>query len=709
MYNNGMSLFAEFLKDFQAVLKNDPAARGVPDVLFNYAGFHAIVAYRVIHRMWTMGMRTLPRLMSQVVRWLTGVEIHPAAIIAPGVFIDHGMGVVIGETAEVGTGCVLYQGVTLGGTGKELGKRHPTVGCHVVIGAGAKVLGPITIGDYVKIGANSVVLQSAPESSIVVGVPGRVIKRKMLRVHDEGTVEMVGRASLPDPVERKFKELEMQISHLEKKIESLQGRSAMKVYNTMTGTKEEFLPIEGKQVGMYACGVTVYDLCHVGHARSAIVFDVIRKYLGYKGFRVKFVRNFTDIDDKIINRARRDGIPWDEVAARYTAEYFKDMERLGVSRADVEPKATEHINEILTLITGLIDKGYAYEVDGDVYYEVRRFIVYGKLSKKDIGGLESGARVEVDERKRSPLDFALWKKSKEGEPAWESPWGAGRPGWHIECSAMSMKYLGESFDIHGGGADLIFPHHENEIAQSEAFSGRPFARYWLHNGFITIDKEKMSKSLGNFFTIRDILEKFDPEVLRLFLISTHYRSPIEFSDEQLRYSESAIDRYYLTVLRVEDYIRHGKAGKKKDVEPGDLNHMVEEFRNGFVNAMDDDFNSALAIGHVFELIKEINRHLDAGAPGADSKEVLRRALKALDETGEVLNIFRKTPADWYRSLMATRNIPLSPDEIENMIARRMSARAAKDWANADVIRKELEDKGIILEDKTDGTTWRVKI
>jgi cysteinyl-tRNA synthetase len=707
-----MSLFAELLMDFKAVLKNDPAARGALDVLFNYAGFHAIVAYRVIHRMWGMGMRILPRFMSQAARWLTGVEIHPAAVIAPGVFIDHGMGVVIGETAEVGSGSVLYQGVTLGGTGKELGKRHPTVGKHVIIGAGAKVLGPITIGDYVKIGANSVVLRSAPESSIVVGVPGRVIKRKVLRVHDEGAVETLDHIGLPDPVERKFYELEMKINHLQKKIESLslQGGGAMKVYNTMTGTKEDFTPREGKRVGMYACGVTVYDLCHVGHARSAIVFDVIRKYLGYKGYDVRFVRNFTDIDDKIINRARRDGVPWDEVAAGFTREYFKDMERLGVSRADVEPKATDHIREILELIAGLMDKGYAYALDGDVYYEVKRFGPYGKLSGKDIAGLESGARVEVDERKRSPMDFALWKKSKEGEPAWESPWGAGRPGWHIECSAMSMKYLGESFDIHGGGADLIFPHHENEIAQSEAFSGKPFARYWLHNGFITIDKEKMSKSLGNFFTIRDILDKFDPEVLRLFLISTHYRSPIEFSDEQLRYTEAAIDRYYLTVLRVGDYIGHGQvSGKKGVLQPADLKSMVEGFHGRFVEAMDDDFNSALAVGHIFELIKEINRHLDAGAPGADSRQLLQRTLEALDEAAAVLNIFGKTPAQWYRSLMTTKKIPVGLDEIENIIARRMSARAAKDWATADVIRRELDEKGIILEDKPDGTTWRVKI
>ncbi len=328
----------------------------------------------------------------------------------------------------------------------------------------------------------------------------------------------------------------------------------MKIYNTFTGRKEEFVPLIPNKVKIYACGVTVYDHCHIGHARSAIVFDVIRRYIKYKGFDVKYVRNFTDIDDKIINRAKQEGITWDAVARKYTDEYYKDMKRLGVGRADIEPKATEHIEEIIDIVNGLIEKGYAYEVKGSVYFSVDKFIGYGNLSKKDMEEMMAGARVEVDERKKNPLDFALWKKSKEGEPSWESPWGSGRPGWHIECTAMSIKHLGESFDIHGGGADLLFPHHENEIAQSEAFTGKPFAKYWIHNGFITIDKEKMSKSLGNFFTIKEVLDKFDPEVVRFFLLSTHYRSPIEFSDDQLREAESSIDRYYTTIVRINDFL-----------------------------------------------------------------------------------------------------------------------------------------------------------
>ncbi|KPK43663.1 MAG: hypothetical protein AMK74_06460, partial [Nitrospira bacterium SM23_35] len=294
----------------------------------------------------------------------------------------------------------------------------------------------------------------------------------------------------------------------------------MKIYNTLTGRKEEFIPLSVNEVKIYACGVTVYDYCHIGHARSAIVFDVMRKYFQHKGFQVTYVRNFTDIDDKIINRARQEGIPWDTVAQKYTDEYYADMDRLGVGRADIEPKATEYIGEIIAIVQKLIEEGFAYEIDGSVYYSVEAFPEYGKLSKRDKDEMVAGARIEIDERKRNPLDFALWKKSKADEPFWESPWGKGRPGWHIECTAMSMQHLGESFDIHGGGADLLFPHHENEIAQSEAATGKPFAKYWVHNGFITIDKEKMSKSLGNFFTIREVLDRFDPEVVRFFLLST---------------------------------------------------------------------------------------------------------------------------------------------------------------------------------------------
>jgi cysteinyl-tRNA synthetase len=483
----------------------------------------------------------------------------------------------------------------------------------------------------------------------------------------------------------------------------------MKIYNTLTGVKEEFIPLIPHKVKIYACGVTVYDHCHIGHARNAVVFDVIRKYLKYKSFDVKYVRNFTDIDDKIINRAKQENITWDVVAKKYTNEYYRDMERLGVGKADVEPKATEHIEEIIDIVKGLIDKGYAYKVDGNVYFEVDKFPGYGKLSKRNRDEMIAGARVEVDERKKNPMDFALWKKSKEGEPSWESPWGSGRPGWHIECTAMSIKHLGESFDIHGGGADLIFPHHENEIAQSEAFTGKPFARYWVHNGFITIDKEKMSKSLGNFFTLEEVLDKFDPEVVRFFLLSTHYRSPIEFSDEQLREAESSIDRYYSTVVRINDFLL------KKELKEGFLNAgnffegLILSFKKKFEKAMDDDFNTALALGHIFELIREANRFLDNKPSGLKDGELLLKTRELLYEAGNILNIFSRTPDEWYGSLMKIRKVELSEKDILEKIKERRDARQRKDWHLADTIRKELEEKGVILEDKKDRTDWKVKV
>lgn len=493
----------------------------------------------------------------------------------------------------------------------------------------------------------------------------------------------------------------------------------MKIYNTFTGRKEEFVPLIPNKVKIYACGVTVYDHCHIGHARSAIVFDVIRRYIKYKGFDVKYVRNFTDIDDKIINRAKQEGITWDAVARKYTDEYYKDMKRLGVGRADIEPKATEHIEQIIDIVNGLIEKGYAYEVKGSVYFSVDKFIGYGNLSKKDMEEMMAGARVEVDERKKNPLDFALWKKSKEGEPSWESPWGSGRPGWHIECTAMSIKHLGESFDIHGGGADLLFPHHENEIAQSEAFTGKPFAKYWIHNGFITIDKEKMSKSLGNFFTIKEVLDKFDPEVVRFFLLSTHYRSPIEFSDDQLREAESSIDRYYTTIVRINDFLgtlivstslEKKDGGKEEFSNAGKIfEGLLLSFREKFEEAMDDDFNTALALGHIFELIREANRFLDNRPVGLKSRNLLSQTKELLFEAGEILNIFGRTPHVWYLSLMEIRNIGLSEKNILEKIKERQDARQKKDWHIADAIRKELEEKGIILEDKKDGTDWKVKV
>jgi cysteinyl-tRNA synthetase len=483
----------------------------------------------------------------------------------------------------------------------------------------------------------------------------------------------------------------------------------MKIYNTLTGKKEEFITLSPGKVKMYVCGVTVYDYCHIGHARSAVVFDVINRYLRYKGYDVIFVKNFTDIDDKIINKAKHEGISWDAVARKYTEEYYKDMDALGVGRPDLEPKATEHIEDMIEIIKVLIDKGYAYELNGSVYFEVERFSEYGKLSKKNTEELIAGARIEVDERKKSPMDFALWKRSKEGEPAWDSPWGAGRPGWHIECSAMSIKHLGYEIDIHGGGADLIFPHHENEIAQSESFTGKPFAKYWVHNGFITINKEKMSKSLGNFFTVKEILDKFDPEVLRLFLLSTHYRSPIEFSDEQLRETEVSLDRYYSTILKINSYLEEGRIQGVSGKTQSAFEAKVNQLKKRFEEAMDDDFNTALALGHVFEFVRDINKFIDSKPSGMEVRGLLQRSLEILSEVGGVLNIFRRTPAEWYRSLISKKKIGLSEKEIYEKIKERQDARKKKEWHVADRIRKELEEKGIILEDKEVRTDWRVRV
>lgn len=705
-----MSLWSLLKKDYQAVFRNDPAARSGIEVVLAYPGFHAIFLHRIIHPLWNMGIPVMPRLLSNISRFLTGIDIHPAAKIGAGFFIDHGMGVVIGETSEIGEDCLLYQGVTLGGTGKERGKRHPTLGSNVIVGAGAKILGAITIGSHSKIGANAVVLDNVPDYSIVVGVPGRVIKKKVLRMAEEGPIESLARVYMPDPIEEKFAEMERYISELEKKIEKPEGKKGiMRVYNTLTGRKEELIPLIPNKIGIYVCGVTVYDLCHIGHARSAIVFDVMRRYLKFKGLEVRYIRNFTDIDDKIINRAHQEGIKWDEVARKYTDEYYKDMDRLGVGRADVEPKATGHISEIVSIIKGLMEKGYAYAVDGDVYFEVSKFHEYGKLSKRDLEEMIAGARIEVDERKRNPMDFALWKSSKEGEPSWESPWGNGRPGWHIECTAMSMKHLSESFDIHGGGADLIFPHHENELSQSEAYSGKPFVRYWLHNGFITIDKEKMSKSLGNFFTVREILDKFDPEVVRLFLLSTHYRSPIEFSDAVLKEAEATLDRYYSTKERISDFLNAYAGQAKNPAEEKEMEEAVSHFMERFKDAMDDDFNTALSLGHMFELIREANRYLDARPSGQKSRDLASKAMDLLNQAGNVLNIFGKTPDEWQDSLMQSKKISLTRNDILDKINKRQESRDKKDWASADAIRRELEEMGIMLEDKKDGTMWKVSV
>jgi cysteinyl-tRNA synthetase len=704
-----MGFFSGIRRDYRAVFERDPAAGSAFNVIMFNSGLHSILWYRVAHALKSMDIPVLPAFIMTCVRLISGIEIHPSASIGPGFFIDHGTGVVIGETAEVGEDCLLYQGVTLGGTGKEKGKRHPTLGRGVVVGAGAKVLGAISIGDYAKIGANAVVLKDVPANASVVGVPGRVVRKKVVRMAEAGPVEVLDHIHMPDPVDERFSALEGYVAELEKKLRRLEGKeSAMKVYNTMTGRKEDFEPLEPGKAKIYACGITVYDNCHIGHARSAIVFDMIRSYLSYRGFEVTFVKNFTDIDDKIINRANETGSAWDEVARTYTERYYEDMERLGVEKADIEPKATEHIPEIIEIVQGLVDRGHAYEVEGDVYFEVRSFGDYGKLSGRKLDDMEAGARVDVDERKRDPMDFALWKSSKPGEPSWESPWGPGRPGWHIECSAMSRKHLGDSFDIHGGGADLVFPHHENELAQSEAFTGKPFVKYWVHNGFITLAKEKMSKSLGNFFTIADILEKFEPEAVRLFLLMTHYRHPIEFSDEQLREAEAMLDRYYQSVSRATDFL--GVPSKKEKGIADELEKAILSMKEKFRESMDDDFNTAGAVGHIYELIRELNRFLDSKPSGEKAREAVRSALDALSELGDVLRLFRRTPEQWYAALLELKVEGVSRADISSMIEKRDAARKEKDYKESDRIRDELASKGVVLEDKPGGVTaWKVRV
>jgi cysteinyl-tRNA synthetase len=488
----------------------------------------------------------------------------------------------------------------------------------------------------------------------------------------------------------------------------------LRIYNTLTGKKEAFKPIRPGQVRMYVCGVTVYDYCHLGHARSAVVFDMMRRYFIYKGYRVKYVRNFTDVDDKIINRANQEGKGWQEVAEKYTREYYHDMNLLGVQPANIEPKATEHITEMIRIIQGLLKKEMAYIVEGNVYFRVARFSGYGRLSKRKLDEMLAGARVEVDERKENPLDFALWKASKPGEPAWESPWGPGRPGWHIECSAMSIRHLGSPFDIHGGGKDLIFPHHENEIAQSEGYTGKKFSRYWVHNGFVTIDQEKMSKSLGNFFTIREIFQKssysqaITAEVLRYFLLSTHYRNPIDFSDQSLKLAKSALDNFNILFQKLEE------CKDKKGKGDAQLSKDLKTFPTAFEKAMDDDFNTAGAIAQLQKLRNQVNRVLNRGL----SKKAAQIALKTFHEYGKILGLLQISREQWRVQVIKLASIPsaesfglpnvsqinLDDETVAKLVAERNEARQKKDWARADTIRKQLAEAGITLEDRPDGST-----
>ncbi len=473
----------------------------------------------------------------------------------------------------------------------------------------------------------------------------------------------------------------------------------LKIYNTLTNQKEEFTALEDGKIRLYVCGPTVYSQSHIGHARSAVSFDVIYRYLRHLGYDVTYTRNYTDIDDKIIKRANDDNEDWKVIAERYITSFDTDMAALGVELPTKRPRATESIGKIIELIETLIEKGYAYAVGADVFYSVRSFKGYGKLSGKNIEDLESGARVEIDERKKDPLDFALWKSGKDGEPWWESPWGNGRPGWHIECSAMCQEYLGETIDIHGGGKDLIFPHHENEIAQSEAATGKPFARYWVHNGFVNIEKEKMSKSLGNILNISEALSKNSAESIRLFLLSSQYRSPIDYTAETLTESEAKAERFYRTVKRIEE------AGG------GEAVFSEESYKKkiaDFDSAMNDDFNTALAIGKVFEEVSEVNRLLDkTKKKGAEVPlEELGAAVKFFKEVSTILGVFAKTPTEYFTDIKERAGIDSA--EIEELIKERLAARLAKDFARADEIRDRLSEKNILLEDRDGETFWTVK-
>ena len=476
----------------------------------------------------------------------------------------------------------------------------------------------------------------------------------------------------------------------------------IKVYNTLTKQKEEFVPITPGKANIYVCGVTPYNHPHVGNARPFVTWDVIRRFLEHEGYDVTHVQNFTDVDDKIINTANKEGVQWFDICNRYIDSYFEVMDKLNVRRAHVYPRVSEHINDIIATVQCLIDNGYGYVVDGDVFYSVEKFKYYGQLSGRNLEDMLAGARVDVDDRKRNPMDFALWKSAKPGEPAWDSPWGPGRPGWHIECSTMSMKYLGESFDFHGGGSDLIFPHHENEIAQSEGCTGiHPFVHYWLHNGFITVNEEKMSKSLGNFFMVIDILEHYDPETLRFFIVSTHYRSPLDFSDARLTEAQKSLARLRQAQETLGELSEMMSAGPTADSLA--LRDKVKELREAFMEAMRDDFNTALAISHMFALAKEINIYHKAVVDAGIKQDGKLVALlnDVLAEMCSIIGVLEKTAAPAAEESGDSKEAEL----VEMLIAMRQDARKNKNYALADELRNKLSEIGSVLQDTPQGVKW----
>ncbi|MGO5064361.1 cysteine--tRNA ligase [Clostridium sporogenes] len=463
----------------------------------------------------------------------------------------------------------------------------------------------------------------------------------------------------------------------------------MKVYNTLTNKKEDFVTLVPGEVKMYVCGPTVYNFFHIGNARTFVVFDTIRRYLEYRGYKVKFIQNFTDIDDKMIKKANEEGTSVKELGDRFIKEYYKDADDLNIERATKNPRATEFIEEIIKFVSDLIEKGYAYEIDGDVYFSTKKFNDYGRLSGQNLEELQLGSRINVDERKKDPMDFAIWKSQKPGEPAWESPWGLGRPGWHIECSCMAYNLLGETIDIHAGGSDLSFPHHENEIAQSEARSGKQFAKYWLHAAFINVNNQKMSKSLNNFFTAREILEKYDADVLRMFMLSAHYRTQMNFSVELLDSTKAALERLYNSVNNLENLLDEIKQESFKDEELKYKNEL-EKYKEKYIEKMDDDFNTADAISVIFDLIRDINTNVTIES----SKALVEYALDLIKELGNPLGILQKS---------TKANLE---EEIEKLIEERQKARKEKNWALADKIRDDLKEKGIVLEDTPQGVRWK---
>ena len=476
---------------------------------------------------------------------------------------------------------------------------------------------------------------------------------------------------------------------------------SIKVYNTLTRQKEEFVPIEPGKASIYVCGVTPYNHPHIGNARPFVTWDVIHRFLEHEGYEVTHVQNFTDVDDKIINAANKEGVAWSDICGRYIDAYFEAIDKLNVRRADIYPRVSDHMAEIIAMVEKLIENGFAYEVEGDVYYRVEKFDHYGELSGRNLDDMLAGARIDVDERKENPMDFALWKAAKPGEPSWTSPWGEGRPGWHIECSVMSMKYLGESFDFHGGGSDLIFPHHENEIAQSEGCTGKhPFVKYWLHNGFITVNEEKMSKSLGNFFLVVDILEHFEPETLRFFILSTHYRSPLDFSDERLKEAERSLTRLATAQENLRTLERIPGVGPTE--ESLALQNKIAGLRIEFLEAMRDDFNTALAISHMFALGREINtyyQHVVSTNNRPDGK-LVNLMQKVFAEMCSIIGVLEKTASE------ESADAGLENALVEMMIGLRQEARQNKNYAQADALRDKLAATGIILEDTPQGVRWK---